>query len=132
MGEAAQEDAKQRGELIQQRLRKLVNVGIAVSGDAVYKPEFSLLSEAADLLDWYERERDSLITEVRTLEEKRVELNAEIGERDAKIDRFKRDAHRHIWINSYIDDQFHGTDSVTYRNRYAEAQKEYKLRFPID
>ena len=63
MSEAAYEKAKQAGELLEQRLTNIVEMGLPLEVD-----ELSILTDASDIIAWYGRERDSLIDEVKKLE----------------------------------------------------------------
>ena len=66
MSEAAYEQAKAEGSLIQQRLRNLVEQGLLIEPEELF-----VLAEAADSIDWHSKERDSLIAENEKL--KRLE-----------------------------------------------------------
>jgi hypothetical protein len=61
MGEAAYREAEKNGELMSQRLREEARQGAELGGH----PEYELLvSEAADLIDWLNKERDRLIADL--------------------------------------------------------------------
>ena len=77
MGKAAYEDAKAKGELIQQRLRALAHAREV--GDH-YPRELATLEEAAETIEWYEKRCDSLIDEVAQLRsDMRKSKDAEFG-----------------------------------------------------
>ena len=84
MGEAAYEQAKAEGSLMQQRLRNLVEQGLLVEPEELF-----VLAEAADSIEWLSKERDSLIAENERIRRQRDDNRAEINRLTGELGRQK-------------------------------------------